>query len=543
MKWYTHVGDFANLLKAFIGSNYLGVSFAFYQSGLGLGIIGLVFIASLTDHCCNLIVKTKYRAIKNHIAGLKVQGQSNKSYSATSDSEDVSENEIEYDFDEISEQEEHMIRHMSYGDVGWNAFGKMGLYTVNIFIAMTQFGFCVSYFIFIGNTVYSLFPVTYCDNSLSRSNSSSDNIYPFCRDVTLQSINHHDRVNQTVLYPKVTAQLLEKKFDNFEYDSNYTTPSSFNISTTENSSLTTPFTSTITTHSTVTTTNSSKDTTIFISTTTATNISEISSIVQQSTAPSLKLLVAAPLPIMILFAMIRTIRNLSFISLTASISIFTGCIAVFTYIIIDFEVHPDVRYFNWAGFPVFYGLLSGAFEGIGLVIPVESSMEGNRHKFSSFLHGVVFILSFILGCFGMLGYLRFGSEVNQMLNTNIPATTWVAVAVNICVLIGVLLTFPMQMYPVTEMIEILLFSHGSICGPKKNVDQNDQEDSLLPKEAPDLVKSIPKEVSQWKRNFVRLIVVCATCGLAVIFKNSFAYIGAFTEQGIYYLQDHLVAHI
>ena len=33
----------------------------------------------------------------------------------------------------------------------------------------------------------------------------------------------------------------------------------------------------------------------------------------------------------------------------------------------DFEVHPDVRYFNWAGFPVFYGLLSGAFEGIGLV--------------------------------------------------------------------------------------------------------------------------------------------------------------------------------
>jgi hypothetical protein len=36
MKWYTHVGDFSNLLKAFIGSNYLGISFAFYQSGLGV---------------------------------------------------------------------------------------------------------------------------------------------------------------------------------------------------------------------------------------------------------------------------------------------------------------------------------------------------------------------------------------------------------------------------------------------------------------------------------------------------------------------------
>jgi hypothetical protein len=57
-----------------------------------LGIIGLVFVASLTDHCCNLIVKTKYRAIKNHITDLIVEGRSNKNYSATSDSEDVSEN-------------------------------------------------------------------------------------------------------------------------------------------------------------------------------------------------------------------------------------------------------------------------------------------------------------------------------------------------------------------------------------------------------------------------------------------------------------------
>jgi hypothetical protein len=46
------------------------------------------------------------------------------------------------------------------------------------------------------------------------------------------------------------------KLDNFEYGSNYTTQSSFDISTTENSSLSTPLTSTMTTHSTVTTTNS-----------------------------------------------------------------------------------------------------------------------------------------------------------------------------------------------------------------------------------------------------------------------------------------------
>ena len=35
---------------------------------------------------------------------------------------------------------------------------------------------------------------------------------------------------------------------------------------------------------------------------------------------------------------------------------------------------------------------------------------------------------------------------------------------------------------------------GSICGPKTEKDPDDQGESLLPKESPDLVKTIPKEV-------------------------------------------------
>lgn len=88
-------------------------------------------------------------------------------------------------------------------------------------------------------------------------------------------------------------------------------------------------------------------------------------------------------------------------------------------------------------------------------------MEGNRHNFAAFLHGAIGVLGVILGGFGVMGYLRFGEELNQMLNTNIPASSWVSVAVNICAILGVLLTFPLQIYPVIEMCEIFLFSEGN----------------------------------------------------------------------------------
>ena len=42
------------------------------------------------------------------------------------------------------------------------------------------------------------------------------------------------------------------------------------------------------------------------------------------------------------------------------------------------------------------------------VIPIESSMEGNRYLFPWFLHGAIFILAAILGSFGILGYLKYG---------------------------------------------------------------------------------------------------------------------------------------
>ena len=98
------------------------------------------------------------------------------------------------------------------------------------------------------------------------------------------------------------------------------------------------------------------------------------------------------------------------------------------------------------------------------ILPIESSMEGNRHNFIKFLYGAITVLTLVLGCFGSLGYLRFGDSIEQMINANIPSGQWLGIAVNSCLCIGVLLTFPLMIYPVVELAELHLFGNGELTG-------------------------------------------------------------------------------
>lgn len=56
--------DAMNVLKSFIGSNYLVMPYAFAKSGTVLGIVGVVVIAGLTDRTCNLLVICKERVLR-----------------------------------------------------------------------------------------------------------------------------------------------------------------------------------------------------------------------------------------------------------------------------------------------------------------------------------------------------------------------------------------------------------------------------------------------------------------------------------------------
>ena len=99
-------------------------------------------------------------------------------------------------------------------------------------------------------------------------------------------------------------------------------------------------------------------------------------------------------------------------------------------------------------------------------------MAENRHRFPLYLHFAIGTLSVILGCFGILGYVVYGEEVNQIVTESFPSGVLIQV-VRCLLCFAILLTYPLQIFPVIEIIEGWLFS--SECNPVEN--SNDESNS------------------------------------------------------------------
>ena len=93
-------------------------------------------------------------------------------------------------------------------------------------------------------------------------------------------------------------------------------------------------------------------------------------------------------------------------------------------------------------------------------------MAENRSRFPIYLHLAIGQVSAILGCFGILGYIIYGNNVPQIVTDVLPAkplsfTIWCTI------LVGILFTYPLQLYPVIQIVEGYLFDGGRKKGRSK----------------------------------------------------------------------------
>ncbi|XP_007043067.2 PREDICTED: amino acid transporter ANTL1 [Theobroma cacao] len=117
----------------------------------------------------------------------------------------------------------------------------------------------------------------------------------------------------------------------------------------------------------------------------------------------------------------------------------------------------------FGGLSVFFygmGVAVYAFEGIGMVLPIESEMKDTA-KCGKILALSMGLISLMYGAFGALGYFAFGAETKDIITANLGAG-WISTLVQLGLCINLFFTFPLMMNPVYEIVE-RRFWGGNYC--------------------------------------------------------------------------------
>jgi len=230
-------------------------------------------VATLTDHCCQLMLECKKRLIQQIC------------------SNSVAVSSVEED--DVPQLRERLHRTLGYGDLGRRIYGMWCFHLIQFAVCFTQFMTCISYFVFIGNTVFEMFPVRRSPQPRFDDSPASEYIEASARNAELYAFNEPLGLNIT----ESTA-------------SDPVTASSYGNATFTNVTTSQPV-----------------STAAMMTLFPAHNTTYVS----LTTAPDLRLIIMWPLPIFLATSLVRNLRYLSPMSLVASISLFLGILSVLAF--------------------------------------------------------------------------------------------------------------------------------------------------------------------------------------------------------------------
>ncbi|KAF1950401.1 amino acid transporter-like protein [Byssothecium circinans] len=170
----------------------------------------------------------------------------------------------------------------------------------------------------------------------------------------------------------------------------------------------------------------------------------------------------------------RNINNIQKLALIADIFIVAGLVYLYYFDILTIVNQggvSDIVHFNKNDWTLFIGTAIFTFEGIGLIIPIQTGMK-NPRKFPNVLGGVMIIITIIFISMGALSYAAFGSKTKTVVILNMPQDNKFVNGVQFIYSLAILLSTPLQIYPAIEITSQQLFSKTGKYNPyikwKKN---------------------------------------------------------------------------
>ncbi|KAH9991513.1 transmembrane amino acid transporter protein-domain-containing protein [Xylariaceae sp. FL0662B] len=177
-------------------------------------------------------------------------------------------------------------------------------------------------------------------------------------------------------------------------------------------------------------------------------------------------LILAQLIILIPLAFIRNIAKLGPAALLADSCILLGVGYIYYYDIAHLAsegIHKSVVFFNPSKYTLTIGASIFTFEGIGLILPIQSSMS-KPERFEWLLGIVMFLITIMFTAVGALCYATFGENTSIEIINNYPQDSKLVNAVQFLYSLAVLVGTPVQLYPAIRIIEGRVF--GSHSGKK-----------------------------------------------------------------------------
>jgi proton-coupled amino acid transporter len=211
---------------------------------------------------------------------------------------------------------------------------------------------------------------------------------------------------------------------------------------------------------------------------------------------------------------IRNLNKLLVVLLVLLVFIVVGLVIIFYYLGLQLASGwgPNIRHFNAQLWPMLIGVAVTLFEGIGLILPIEASMREPR-QFTRVIGASMAVITLLFIAVGTIGYAAFGDRVKLIIILNLPQSHPLVQLIQVLYLAAVFLSAPLQIFPVTKIVESTIFTLQLFF--KRDAAPRKDDDGRLYRVLGKYSTGI-----KWLKNLVRAVTIVVVSAIAYFNSNN-----------------------